>query len=283
MHSFNTMFALNLDGERRVLRVGNACRIHPIGVEDVEAAWLADLASAGFGVPRNVAADDGSHWVRRSVPDVDVERLCSMFTWVAGRPVADRISAEALASAGALLAELHEHAAAGNTRIAVPAAVHADRVVYFHEEDRVSTHASAYGSLFEEAIDRVQRSIDDLWADPPHRPHLLHGDFGPHNVMSWRGRLAPIDFQDLLFGFDLQDVAITCSDLGRHHPDLVEPFKAGYRSVRSWPRLDPELAATLDAARSLNIMNLRLHLARFGVGAFLDDHGQRIAAWMEGS
>ena len=56
--------------------------------------------------------------------------------------------------------------------------------------------------------------IDALWADPPHPPHLLHGDFHPNNILVWRGRLTPIDFQDALWGFEMQDIAITVTALG---------------------------------------------------------------------
>jgi Ser/Thr protein kinase RdoA (MazF antagonist) len=203
-----------------------------------------------------------------------------MFSWVDGVTLTRRLSAESMAAVGVLLAELHEHAASNTTE---PSTVgtRADRVVYFHSENRVLTHESQHGRLLVEAIDRIQRLLDELWQSPPHRPHLLHGDFGPNNILSWRGRLRPIDFQDLQFGFDLQDLALTCADLNRNYPELLAPFNSGYASVRGWPELSPELESALAAARSLNLMNLGLHLRRPGIERYLDAHATRVANWMD--
>ena len=90
-----------------------------------------------------------------------------------------------------------------------------------------------FGSIVIEAVARVQEQLDRLWASPPHRPHVFHGDLGPHNVLMYRGRARPIDFQDLQIGFDLQDVAITVADLRRTAPGGIEPFRAGYTDVQT--------------------------------------------------
>ena len=133
--------------------------------------------------------------------------------------------------------------------------------------------------MFVEAIDRVQAHLDTLWAAPPHPPHLLHGDLGPQNLMRWRTRLTPIDFQDLQFGFDLQDVAITVADLRRVYADesLIDALIEGYRSVRPWPLNDQALERALGAARSLNVINLGLNLRRPGLAEFVERHSALVA------
>jgi Ser/Thr protein kinase RdoA (MazF antagonist) len=270
-------------GRRVVLRVGDACRIHVDGVEDIEAEWLGALRAAGVACPANLPSSTGAHWVRRGRSDVDEPRVCSMFTWVRGRPLGEHLTAARMRAAGRLLAEVHEQSAEYVPRTPIPRGVYADRVVSFHEENRVLVYESEYGSLFVEAIDRVQRRLDELWRSPPGTPQLLHGDFGPNNVLHSRARPAAIDFQDLQYGFDLQDVAVSLADLRRTAPELIEPFRAGYRDKRPWPDLAPDLDAALTAGRSLNIMNLGLHLQRSGLAHSLDFHGQRVAAWMRGS
>ena len=286
MHSFNTMFRVRVDDRKFVLRVGDACRIHAVGVEDIEAKWLASLCDAGFGSPRNIPTSNGRHWTTIARSGVPEPRNCSLFTWVKGRPLSSHLAAsssnrELMMAAGALLAQLHGQAA-GHDHGPIPPEVIADRVVYFHEENRVVDYQSRHGGLFAEAIDRVQRFLDDLWRSPPHRPHLLHGDFGVHNVLVHRGRLNPIDFQDLQSGFAVQDVALTIADLQRSRPELVEPFRVGYESSRPWPELTPPMQEVFSAARSLNVMNLGLHLRRAGFADRLDDHAARIAKWMTG-
>lgn len=80
-------------------------------------------------------------------------------------------------------------------------------------------------------------------ADPPHRPHLLHGDFTPDNVMVGDGTPVPID---------LQDLAITLVPLRRFRDadELRHRYRAGYGTVRPWrdlgdDRLDPLVTAPL--------------------------------------
>ena len=206
-----------------------------------------------------------------------------MFTWVSGRPLRDDLTADRLQQAGRLLAEIHDQSADYAPATPIPSGVYADRAVYFHEENRLLTYESSYGSLFVEALDRAQRRLDELWRSPPGVPQLLHGDFGPNNVLRFRSRLTAIDFQDLQYGFALQDVAISMADLRRTAPALIEPFRAGYAEVRPWPELAPDLDAALTAARSLNIMNLGLHLQRPGIAQRLDVHSERVAAWMHAS
>ena len=70
----------------------------------------------------------------------------------------------------------------------------------------------------------------------------------PGNVMVSRGRVTLIDFQDLIWGFEIQDVEIALLGL-EHFGDaggLADAFRAGYETVRSWPEAD---AATIAALR----------------------------------
>ena len=281
-HSFNTLFRTDLiSGTSLAVRVGEV-RIHADGVEEVEATWLDALhADTGMRVPKLIADRHGRHVAAAHHADVPGPRYCSAMTWVPGRTVREGFDHSTSQRMGALLATIHDHAASDRPPD-VPAGIHADRVVYFADTSRLSEYDSEYGSMFVKAIDRVQQHLDALWAAPPHRPHLLHGDFGPQNVMRWRTHLAPIDFQDLQFGFDVQDVGLSVADLRRVYDDesLVDAFVAGYGSVRRWPLTDQSLARALDAARSLNVINLGLNLRRPGLAEFIDRHAQRVAGWM---
>ena len=281
-HAFNTIFRVDSTEGRFVLRVGDATRIHCAGVEDVEAQWLGRLDKSGITtVPRPIASTDGLWRVDYETEYVSGQRACSMFTFVEGRELRSGIvDAAAMRNAGALLAQLHEHAASSLADITPTSCLRADRVIYFHEEDLIEGYQSKHGSLFREARDRVQQAIDELWRTPVHAPHLLHGDFGPHNLLTWRQKLRPIDFQDLQFGFPVQDLGITLADLSRNNSKFGNAFLDGYARIRPLPDYSPSLLAALDAGRSLNIMNLGLHLRRQGIEWFLQGHEERIAAWM---
>ena len=113
--------------------------------------------------------------------------------------------------AGALLAELHEQAAARGDVAAPAGAMVANRVLHFEIDDRLSECHERYGHVVDDARHVAQEAIDALWADPPQRPHLLHGDFTWKNVLAGRDELTVIDFQDVMFGFPVIDaVNVVC-------------------------------------------------------------------------
>jgi Ser/Thr protein kinase RdoA (MazF antagonist) len=278
-HSFNTVARVDLPGQSLALRIGDRHRIHGDGVEDVEAEWLAALHDQGFVVPRNVPTTSGRTWVEREGRGVPVPRRCVMYTWVRGRALPDLVDDFWMSRAGALMAKLHEQAA-GFKPTTIPPAVRADSVVYFGEHNQLPGYKSTHGSLLVEALDRAQDLIDGLWKSPPHRPQLIHGDFGPHNLLRLGGGLRPIDFQDLLYGFDIMDLAITVEYLRRKAPYAIEALRAGYESRRPWPDVSPVIFEGLCAARSLNLINLGLTLRRPGVEQFLGMHTNQVLSWM---
>lgn len=279
VHSFNTVFRVESADGPSVLRVGASERIHPRGVEDTEAEWLEKLADSGFGTARNLAMTDGSRWRAVTHDDVEGERIVSRFSWLDGTVIGSHLDERSAHRAGQLLARLHDHGQDVMATAPIPPQVHGHEAVYFGRANLVATYQSDHGSLFNEAIDRVQQFIDKLWKGD-RQPHLPHGDFGPHNLMVHQGQLSPIDFQDLRYGFAVQDLGFTVSDMSRGAPDLVAPLLRGYAGTRELPDLAPDILAVLGAERSLNIMNLALLSPASGIGATLNRHADRIVAWM---
>jgi Ser/Thr protein kinase RdoA (MazF antagonist) len=283
VESFNTVFRVtSADGRRHALRVGAGRRIHPEGTEVAEVTWMAALDDAhACRVPAVVVADDGSVVIRHGCAGVPGERTCMVFDWIAGRAVADQMDGILARRLGRLSALLHEQAAS-HPLSAPPPVLVADRVLYWLVEDRLHELAPDYGSLFVEARERAQDTVDSLWRHPPHTPHLIHGDLTPSNVIVSRGDVVPIDFQDLAWGFDVQDVAITLSALHRlaQPSTLVEAFAHGYREVRGGYDFDPAVLASLVAGRRLHQLNLSLSLGRPGLTDVIARTGHVIRQWM---
>ena len=154
----------------------------------------------------------------------------------------------------------------------------ADRVLYWGVENRLHE----LGPAILEAFDRATASIEELWAAPPSPPQLLHGDLTPHNVMVDGDRLIPIDFQDAVWGLDVQDLALSLLSLEQvdSSDDLRVTFRLGYESVRPWPDLSPELLATLCAARRLHQLNLSLTLRKPGLDVFVARMQGLIERWL---
>jgi Ser/Thr protein kinase RdoA (MazF antagonist) len=210
-------------------------------------------------------------------------RTCALFDWVAGRSLRTRLTRPTAAALGRLAARLHADAEAWATDER-PDVLVADTVAYWLLPDRLTDPDVPFRGVFADARHETQAVLDELWRAPPHRPHLLHGDLTAANVVvTGDGTLAPIDFQDVVWGFDVQDLAITIAALRRAHdgPRLVDAFQAGYTTQRRWPDLPPALLDALIAARALNQINLTLNLeGRADLDAYLTAHADSLRAWL---
>jgi Ser/Thr protein kinase RdoA (MazF antagonist) len=207
------------------------------------------------------------------------ERVCVLFEWIRGRPLWENPVPEHVHAAGALTARVHEHGADYLTD-APAGALMGDRVLDFQVDDRLSELRPRYGSVLVEAVARAQQVLDELWRNPPHPAHLLDGDVQPGNVMVNRGAIALIDFQDLFWGFEVQDVQIAVLALAAYGDGLGGAFRAGYETQRPWPEAAPDTVAALHAARHLDILNFGLSIRRPGFAEFVARHAEPVIAWM---
>jgi Ser/Thr protein kinase RdoA (MazF antagonist) len=281
--SFNTVFRVDAtDGSSYALRISPSLRIHADGCEAAEAAWAAGLRrDAGLAVPQVIPASDGSPVVWSSTAGVPDPRSCVLFEWVGGRRLREQLRPELVHDVGALAARVHEQATGYVTEPPAGALI-ADRVCYFRVGPQLERLHTQYGSVIDDAVERAQQSLDELWRNPPHAPHLLHGDIQSNNVMVRRNRVVLIDFQDLIWGFDVQDVQIALLALEWHGDPGTwgDAFRAGYELVRPWPTAHPATIAALNAARHLNILNFGLAVGGDGLEPFIARHAGPVAKWM---
>ncbi len=284
--AFNTVFRVDAaDGTVYALRMSPSLRIHADGCELAEAAWLDALRrDTGLPFPRAIRANDGSVVVTVADAGVTGARTCVLFEWVNGRRLRERVTEDLVRKVGVQAAVVHEHGAAHRPETAPAGVLVADRVRYLRVPSRWAELAPTYGSVLTDAVERAQVSLDALWRDPPHPPHVLHGDIQTGNVMVERGRVILIDFQDLIWGFEIQDALIALRGLehSAEVPELKAAFRSGYETVRPWPDADDEMVAALRAARHLNILNFGLSVRSPGVDEFVDRHARPIADWMRG-
>jgi Ser/Thr protein kinase RdoA (MazF antagonist) len=284
--SFNSVFRVTTASAVYALRVGAVLHIHPAGTAAVEAAWHRRLRQHGVCVPDVLANTDGEF--ATLVGNGRVEhgpRVCLLFEWVAGRSLRTCMTERRSAALGRLSARLQQDAAQWSPSGAQDV-LRADRVLYWQMPDQLAAAGSRFGlgTLFTDAAARVQTVVDWLWLNPPHRPHLVHGDLTPQNVIvSPSQGLVPIDFQDTVRGFEIQDLSITVSALRRlpHGDRLTDAFRAGYSELRSWPDISPALFDSLIAARALQQLNLTLNTTEMaGLDGYVANHAERARAWM---
>jgi Ser/Thr protein kinase RdoA (MazF antagonist) len=284
--SFHSIFRVATASAVYALRVGPAAPIHPEGTSAVEVAWLRRLHHHGVRVPDVVANVDGEFTtVVRDGSAGHGDRACVLFGWVAGRSLRSRMTGRQSAALGRLSARLHQDASAWSPAGAA-GVLRADRVLYWQVPEQLSAAGSrfGFGTLFPDAVARAQSVVGSLWRSPPHPPHLVHGDLTPSNVIvTPHSGLVPIDFQDVVTGFEVQDLSITVSAL-RRRPDgarLADAFRSGYGECRPWPDVSPALFESLTIARVLHTMNLTLNFVDpAGLESYVTDRAERIRAWM---
>jgi Ser/Thr protein kinase RdoA (MazF antagonist) len=189
-----------------------------------------------------------------------------LFRWIPGTELAKRLTPENASRLGVLSARLHEHAATFRPPPAVPVRM-LDRLVRGDEREVLFAHEHPpflpppRRAVFLSVAESFRRTVDALYADPTGQ-RVIHSDLHHENVKVHRGRLRPLDFYGAIWGYPVQDVALTLYDLRfladcRPHgyPAIRDAFRAGYRSRLPWPEQHAGQIDTLVAGRRLRQAN----------------------------
>ena len=251
----NALYRVDTPDGPLALRV-DLMQEHSDADAELELEWLDALAgTVNVGAPlRTRGRELYTHAVARGVPE---PRRCVLFTWVPGRPLADRTSPELFEEYGRLSARLHLHGA--DHRPSRRPMVW-DEVFYFGEDvDPVVYHLPEHEAEFPEGgldvVERARGVVEPILASVRER-QVVHGDLHIWNVHARYGELWALDFEDIMWGSRAQDIAISLYYLD-DRPDrqeLIGAFRRGYEELVGWPTDDAELAAFM-AARRLMFVN----------------------------
>jgi len=146
---------------------------------------------------------------------------------------------------------------------------------------REEPHALLRGerlTLFRREAERVQSELDRLFAGPS-PPRFLHLDVYLGNGKLIGNRLAVLDFDDSMWAFPAQDIAISFFYLHylRGFPeDLWLAFERGYRRIREWPMEGNEQLSLLLEARALDLLDVLVNDDRAQVQARLPELMQAV-------
>lgn len=291
-NDMNGIFRLDTrDGRKFILRVtqpeGGHNRDHVVAEMD----WLAALArDTDLSVPRPLPAKDGSLVIEAGAGGIPEARLCEIFSWVEGKDLAEDMSEFNVSKLGELMAGLHEHASTYHPPSEL-SLLRFDRVFPFPEP--VLLFEKAFSPLFpaarrvvyERGIAWTQESIDRLKASgEPMR--IIHGDLHQWNVRNQRGALSPIDFEDLMLGWPVQDIATTLYYFGsKDFTRLRDAFQEGYTRRSPWPERHAGEIDSFIAARGLGLANFILNdpnpAWRGKAGEFIERVEKRLLILME--
>lgn len=248
-------------GERFVLRIYSQIET---ALQDnlTELFWLKALArDTDLCITTPVPDREGRYLNIIQDPQADREHRCALFRWLPGRSLSHYLTEENYHKLGMLSARLHQHA----ETLQVPDALcprRWDKIFYFPDEPDL-IHNAQYRYLFPRRrirlLDRVSERGQKLLAKlyECDAPILIHSDLHFWNVRIHKGSLCLMDFESVLLGHPLQDVAVTLYyGMDRDdYPDLSCAFEEGYSSLRLWPVKSPYQLETLWAARTVNFIN----------------------------
>lgn len=231
-----------------------------------EMDWLAALANdTDIPVPQPLRNSANDLVTVASADGVPQPRLCAVFGWLPGHILGGDLPLKLAAEWGRLAARLHDHARSfvppdGFTRVTARGVFPfpTDRLVLF-DDDQPLMKDSSRRDVFRRALDWAETEIARLYhGDEP--PRLIHNDLHLWNVLVDRGRLAAIDFDDIMWGYPVQDVGVALYYVARrdNFGDVLAAFRDGYTSVAPWvEQYDGQLNAMI-ASRALNLFNMSL-------------------------
>lgn len=266
----NGIFRVDARGGRKfVLRISDPKGCHGQDELRSEMSWLSALSGeTDLGVPRPVHTNCGDLITTVEVEGVPEARHCQLFSWIPGSDLSDHITTDNLSRLGRLTARLHIHAATYNPpddfhirtldRVflySVPGFHHVEPVVLFDEEHREHMN-SERRNIIQKAICRVEAVLEELYSNPAGL-RVTHNDLHPWNVKVFRKQMYALDFEDLAWGYPVQDIATTFFYLQDREDEkqLTEAYREGYTSILPWPADYPGQIMALMAGRGIMLAN----------------------------
>jgi len=277
----NTLFRVDTPASSYVLRV---CAPGWRTETDLrsEIAWLEALnRDTKIGAPDPLPARSGDCLVEASAPGL-IPCRCLVMSWIPGTLLGKRLTEKNLFKMGILFTRLHEHGA----RFSPPQGFTQRRMDTLYargEEDVLFADAQRDAftphtwDVFRRTATAVERAFARLYADPTGL-QVIHNDLWHGNIKVFRGKLYPFDFEDTVWGYPVQDIAMALQDLMMDTaPDAYEPlahaFRQGYESRAAWPERHPKEIDIFCAGRLLWVAN---YVARFE-REHLPEHVKRTA------
>jgi Ser/Thr protein kinase RdoA (MazF antagonist) len=267
----NFLFRVTTAEGRFALRIQRPGLHSPVET-DLEVWWVRQLAADGLPVANVIAATGGESVVTvGDIAGVPEEHRCVLFEWLPGSEP-DEEEVGLFHAFGELAARLHDHASGLSLPSHLPdrrwdAAMPYEESILF-EPRFADVITPPRRRVLEAGLERLDAALAATY-NRPDRPILLHGDLHNGNVRRYHGRLTVFDFEDVIVGHPMHDIAVALYGSYYNAPNYREflaAMRAGYESVRSWPLADDAELVPLFAARALGMINFCL----FNGGDFLD-------------
>src|SRR5215472_5143576 len=176
-----------------------------------ELHWMHMLArETTIGVPKLFLNSEGNPITSVTCEGVPELRRAVLMSWIRGCQLSEHLSPQNFTSFGVLAARLHEHAATYMVPPDLKLRVRNNLYVRgetdeLHERNRALFPEKSY-AIFEHVRDQVQQAYARLYRDGQ-EVRIIHADLHQENVKVFRGTLYPFDFEDVILGYPVQDIA----------------------------------------------------------------------------
>jgi Ser/Thr protein kinase RdoA (MazF antagonist) len=252
-----------------------------------EAMWLEALhRESEIVAPRCYPSIDGDYLVTVTNDGVPESQRCMLMSWVPGISLGKRLNPENLEKMGNLFAQLHAHGRTfspppGFTRRKMDCVLAREEPDTLFSEKCLDGLKNQHREILIEVKARVDRAYCELYSLTEDL-QVIHHDLWHDNIKIWRGHLHPLDFEDTVWGYPLQDLAMALQDLMMDvSPELFEPYqdslRKGYEKLAVWPETYPGQIDTFRAGRLLWVANW---VASYQ-SQYLADHLEKTIPWLE--
>jgi Ser/Thr protein kinase RdoA (MazF antagonist) len=261
----NVMFRVRTaDGKSYVLRI---CPPGWRTTTDLQAeiTWLLALArDTDIGAPVPQVTRRGEYLITIQGEGIPQASRCMLMSWIPGTPLGKHLNEPNLFKMGKLFARLHAYSAGFtpppgfSQRKMNQVFAREEEVVLFGDACR-DAFTPVSKAVFEQAWIRVEEAYAKLYADPDGL-RVIHHDLWHDNIKIFRGKLYPLDFEDTVWGYPVQDLAMAIHDLMDDvTPNVFEHFqealRRGYESLSDWPEQYPGQIDVFRAGRMFWVAN----------------------------
>ena len=232
------------DGERYALRVHRS-GYHQLAELESELSWVGSLADGGIDTPRPLVTLTGEAYATVPYGTDGDTRQVGVAEWVDGEPLdaflarEDSRLEETYRKLGEVVARMHLHAIGFTPR---PGFVRhrLDGEGILGEDPwwgpfwHVPEFSASEAARVLEVREGLRRRLAS-YGTGPDAFGLIHADLVPSNALVRSdGSVAPIDFDDLAFGYFLYDLAVPLSELvgQERFPAVRDALLAGYERFR---------------------------------------------------
>ena len=256
-----------------------------------EVAWLQALAQdTDIHAPQPQATQQGKYIIHVTLEGVPEARRCVLLRWLPGISLGKKLTPENLTKLGTLFAQLHQHGA----QFSPPASFTTRRMdnIYARDEADILFGEScqdAFTPESREIIARTQQKVSQafakLYADPTGL-RVIHNDLWHGNLNIHKGQLYPLDFEDTIWGYPVQDIAMSLQDLmtdveADQFESLQAAFRQGYEKEADWPEQYSGQIDLFRAGRMLWVANYVACYEREHLSGFLEWLATQFARFLE--